>query len=108
MWPKFEDQKVGERLAMIGSIKDEILHADELALAVIRILQKEYPQMLYGRYQIEENEDAYQTLEKICISRKCFQKGEQPDILRASGMVLEDFRSGRIGRITLEHPEEWQ
>ena len=48
----------------------------------------------------------YQTLEEVCIVRKCFQKGEQPDIMRASGMVLEDFRSGRIGRITLEHPED--
>ncbi len=108
LWPKFEDQKVGERLAMIGSIKDELLHADELAIALLSYLQKEYPQTLKERYQINIEEDAYKTLESICISRKCFQKGEQPDILRASGMVLEDFRSGRIGKITLEHPEEWQ
>ena len=108
LWPKFEDQKVGERLAMIGSIKDELLHADELAVALLSYLQKEYPQTLKERYQINIEEDAYKTLESICISRKCFQKGEQPDILRASGMVLEDFRSGRIGKITLEHPEEWQ
>ncbi len=108
LWPKFEDQKVGERLALIGSIKDELLHADELAVALLSYLQKEYPQTLKERYQINIDEDAYKTLESICISRKCFQKGEQPDILRASGMVLEDFRSGRIGKITLEHPEEWQ
>ncbi|MDE7250376.1 MAG: 50S ribosome-binding GTPase, partial [Lachnospiraceae bacterium] len=108
LWPKFEDQKVGERLAMIGSIKDELLHADELAVALLSYLQKEYPQTLKERYQINIEEDAYKALESICISRKCFQKGEQPDILRASGMVLEDFRSGRIGKITLEHPEEWQ
>lgn len=108
LWPKFEDQKVGERLAMIGSIKDELLHADELAVVLLTYLQREYPQMIKERYQINMEEDAYKTLENICISRKCFQKGEQPDILRASGMVLEDFRSGRIGKITLEHPEEWQ
>lgn len=108
LWPKFEDQKVGERLAMIGSIKDELLHADELAVALLSYLQKEYPQTIKERYQINIEEDAYKTLENICISRRCFQKGEQPDILRASGMVLEDFRSGRIGKITLEHPEEWQ
>ncbi|MCI8923067.1 MAG: ribosome biogenesis GTPase YlqF [Lachnospiraceae bacterium] len=106
LWPKFEDQKVGEKLAMIGSIKDEILHGDELAMAVINYLQKEYPKLLTDRYQIELQEKAYQTLEEVCIVRKCFQKGEQPDIMRASGMVLEDFRSGRIGRITLEHPED--
>lgn len=108
LWPKFEDQKVGERLAMIGSIKDEILHADELAMAAITFLQKEYPEMIGKRYQVSGQEDAHRTLEEICIARKCFQKGEQPDMLRASGMVLDDLRSGRIGRITLEHPKEWQ
>lgn len=106
--PKFEDQKVGERLALIGSINDEILHVDELAMAVISYLQKDYPGYLQERYQIEGSEDAYQTLEEICISRRCFQKGEQPDILRASAFVMDDFRSGKLGKITLEHPEERQ
>lgn len=108
LWPKFEDQKVGERLAMIGSIKDEILHADELVVALLSYLHEKYPQKLKERYLINSNEDAFKTLEEICINRKCFLKGEQPDLLRAAGMVLEDFRSGRIGRITLEHPEEWK
>lgn len=108
LWPKFEDQKVGEKLAAIGSIKDELLHADELAMAVVSYLQKEYPQMLKDRYQVEIRKEAFQTLEEICIARKCFQKGEKPDIMRASAMVLDDLRSGRIGRITLEHPKEWQ
>ncbi len=108
LWPKFEDQKVGERLAMIGSINDEILHADELAIAVISFLQREYPEALKERYQINVLEDAYKNLEEICISRGCFQKGRQPDILRASSLVMDDFRSGRLGRITLEHPEEWK
>lgn len=108
LWPRFEDQKVGERLAMIGSINDEILHADELAAAVISFLQREYPEALKERYQINLQEDAYKNLEEICISRGCFQKGRQPDILRASSLVMDDFRSGRLGRITLEHPEEWK
>lgn len=107
LWPKFEDQKVGERLAMIGSINDEILHIDELAVAVISFLQHEYPQALEERYQINLCEDAYKTLEDICINRKCYLKGEQPDIMRASSVVMDDFRSGKLGRITLEHPEEW-
>ena len=106
LWPKFEDQKVGERLAAIGSINDEILHMDELAHLVLSYLHREYPDLLKERYQIELNEDAYAMLREICIVRKCFQKGEEPDIDRAAGMVLEDFRSGKIGRITLEHPEE--
>ncbi len=108
LWPRFENQKVGERLAMIGSINDEILHADELAMAVISFLQREYPQVLKERYQINLCEDAYKNLEEICISRRCFQKGEQPDILRASFIVMDDFRSGKLGRITLERPEEWK
>ena len=108
LWPRFEIQKVGERLAMIGSINDEILHVDELAMAVIRYLQQQYPALLQERYQINTNEDAYKTLEEICINRRCFQKGEVPDIARVSAMILDDFRSGKIGRITLEHPEEWQ
>ena len=93
---------------MIGSINDEILHADELAIAVISFLQREYPEALKERYQINVLEDAYKNLEEICISRGCFQKGRQPDILRASSLVMDDFRSGRLGRITLEHPEEWK
>lgn len=99
---------MGERLAMIGSINDEILNTDELAAALIIYLQKDYPKLLMERYQINLNEDAYKALEEICISRRCFQKGEVPDIMRASAVVLDDFRSGKIGRITLERPEEWQ
>lgn len=108
LWPRFENQKVGERLAMIGSINDEILHADELSVAMIKYLEREYPGLLAKRYDIEENEDAYESLKAICISRRCFLKGEEPDIDRASKIVIEDFRSGKLGRITLEHPEEWQ
>lgn len=112
LWPKFEDQKVGERLAMIGTINDQILQTEELAIAVIRYLQKAYAVLLNERYHIDCEcnctWDACQTLEKIAVSRRCFQKGEQPDLLRASQMLMDDFRSGRIGRITLEHPEEWQ
>lgn len=108
LWPRFEDQKVGERLAMIGSINDEILHADELAASVISFLYREYPNALEERYHINLCEDAYKVLEEICVSRRCFLKGEQPDLLRAASIVIDDFRSGKLGRITLESPKEWQ
>ena len=108
LWPKFEDQKIGERLALIGSINDEILHVDELAAALIRNLKNSYLDLLEKRYDITIDEDAYDTLKKIAIARKCLQKGELPDVDRASSMLLEDFRSGKLGRITLERPEEWQ
>ena len=108
LWPKFEDQKIGERLALIGSINDEILHVDELAVALIRNLKNLYLDLLEKRYDITIDEDAYDTLKRIAIARKCLQKGELPDVDRASSMLLEDFRSGKLGRITLERPEEWQ
>lgn len=108
LWPKFEDQKIGERLALIGSINDEILHVDELAVALIRNLKNSYLDLLEKRYDITIDEDAYDTLKKIAIARKCLQKRELPDVDRASSMLLEDFRSGKLGRITLERPEEWQ
>lgn len=108
LWPRFENQTVGERLAMIGSMNDEILHADELAIAVIHYLKKEYSGFIEKRYEVKEAEDDYEILKAVCISRKCFLKGEKPDFDRASKIIIEDFRSGRLGRITLEHPEEWQ
>ena len=161
LWPKFEDQKTGERLAMIGSISDEILEPQELAIAVIAYLQREYPQLLQERYgvggtgehpacaedarskeagehpacaeDVRSKEAGGQTvcgsglpkdgerggveaadmakarelLREICIARRCFQKGETPDLPRAARLLLDDFRNGRIGRITLEYPEEW-
>lgn len=108
LWPKFEDQKIGEHLALIGSINDEILHVDELAVALIRNLKNSYLDLLEKRYNITMDEDAYDALKKIAIARRCLQKGELPDVDRASSMLLEDFRSGKLGRITLERPEEWK
>ena len=107
LWPRFENQAVGEKLAMIGSINDEILHADELAVAIIRFMQSKYPGLLEKRYEIEPTEDVYEFLKAVCISRHCFLKGQEPDIARASKMIIDDFRSGRSGRVTLEFPEEW-
>ena len=108
LWPRFENQQVGEKLAMIGSINDEILHADELAVAILTYLQKHYPGKIRERYEAEESEDAYAMLREISIQRKCFLKGEEPDLLRASRIIVDDFRGGRLGRITLESPEEWK
>ena len=105
LWPKFDDQAVGMRLAMIGSMNDEIIHLDELAYELIKYLNEFYPGLLEKRYDITVKADAYETLKDICLSRKCFLKGEELDIMKASSIVIEDFRSGRLGRITLESPE---
>ncbi len=105
LWPKFEDQSVGMKLAFIGSMNDEVLHMDELAAELIEFLLKNYPGVLKERYEIEENADKFETLTQICIGRRCFKKGEEPDIDKAAAIVMEDFRSGKLGKITLEFPE---
>jgi ribosome biogenesis GTPase A len=107
LWPKFEDQTVGLHLAMIGSINDEIVHLDEIAYDLIKFIREDYPGLLEKRYDIEipEGQDAYDTIKSICVSKKCFLKGEELDIMKASNMVVDDFRNGRIGKITLEIPK---
>jgi len=103
LWPKFEDQNVGLRLAMIGSMNDEILNVEELAVSLIEFVMERYAGTLERRYQVDE-EDKVKVLEQIAVSRKCFQKGEQLDLRKASNLLIDDFRSGRLGRITLESP----
>ena len=105
LWPKFEDQQVGLRLALIGSIKDEILNIDELSLELIRIIQKNNPGILAARYELEEEKDAVEVLEQIARNRNCVQKGNELDYSKAALLVIDEFRSGRLGKITLEFPE---
>ena len=106
LWPKFEDQEVGIRLAMIGSIKDDILNLDELSLRLIGYLREEYPGILSERYQIEEEGSDLEILESIARSRHCLLKGQELDYSKAAGILLDEFRNGKIGRITLECPPD--
>lgn len=106
LWPKFEDQKVGLRLAFIGSIKDEILHTEELAAELISFLNVHYPGVLESKYETEADADAYGMLEKIAESRRCLNKGNELDTEKAAQLMLDDFRNGRLGRMTLEYPDE--
>lgn len=105
LWPKFEDQSVGLRLALIGSIKDEILNIDELSLELIRIIQEKYSGILATRYELEEAKKPVEILEQIARNRNCVQKGNQLDYSKAAALVIDEFRSGRLGKITLEFPE---
>ena len=102
LWPKFEDQEVGAKLAMVGSIKDEILNLEELSLELLAYLHREYAGILQERYQITESEDRLNMLEQIAKNRKCIQKGMELDYVKAANILLEEFRNGKIGRITLE------
>ena len=106
LWPKFDDQMVGLRLALIGSIKDEILNIDELSLELISYLKENYAGTLTARYEVEENvERPVEILEAIAQKRGCVQRGNEIDDSKAAALVIDDFRSGRLGRITLELPE---
>lgn len=105
LWPKFESEEVGKRLAMIGSMNDDILQMTELAAELLAYLLAHYRQALYARYQVEENVEELtpaQMLTVICENRKCYKKGQEPDLEKAAVLLMDDFRSGRIGRITLE------
>ena len=106
LWPKFDDQMVGLRLALIGSIKDEILNIDELSLELISYLKENYAGTLAARYEGEETvERPVELLEAIAQKRGCVQRGNEIDYSKAAALVIDDFRSGRLGRITLELPE---
>lgn len=116
LWPKFEDQTVGLHLAFIGSMNDENIDTDELACELIKILKQYYPNAISEKYNITDEqidelmEDQYQTpasavLSAIAINRKCFKQGATPDISRASALLLDDFRNGRLGRLSLERPD---
>ncbi len=108
LWPKFEDQKVGLHLAFIGSIKDELLNAEELAAELIRRLRVYYPGVLAEKYGIEETEDSYECLSQIAESRHCLLRGNELDTEKAALLLMDDFRNGRLGRLTMEFPEDYE
>ena len=111
LWPKFEDPEVGVHLAMIGSVNDEILDIRELACELLKLLRTLYPEKLQERYRFTEEELAQETetgfelLEKIAKIRGCLLKGQELDTEKAAKLVMDDFRSGRLGQISIERPE---
>ena len=121
LWPKFEDQNVGVRLALVGSIRDEILDEEDLARRLLEILLRRYPSLLRDRYfvsddakdaveipeQSEYNDrELHEILVQIAAVRNLLRSGAEPDPVRAAHLLLDDFRSGRIGRITLDELPE--
>lgn len=105
LWPKFEDQTVGLKLALIGSIKDEILNTEELATELIKFMKDNYPGVLSEKYEIEEADDCYVCLKEIAERKHCLVRGSELDYTKAANLLLDDFRSGKLGRLTLEYPE---
>ena len=109
LWPKFEDQIVGQNLAVTGAIRDEIMDIELLACILCSRLRKLYPELLCSRYKlkVEEFEDLqdFELAELIGRRRGFLISGGEVDFLRTSNMLLDEFRGGKIGRITLEHPD---
>ena len=107
LWPKFEDQRVGLLLAFLGSINDEILEKDELASELADYLRNIPPGLLKERYGIEEDgKKPYELLDEIAAARACLTKGGVNDLTKAARLLLDEFRGGKLGRITLEMPEK--
>jgi len=106
LWPKIESDEVGYNLAFTGTIRDEILDLEDLACRFISVLRNSYLDILVKRYNITVNDEDidYDVLQKIAISRSLLLRGNEPDTERASKMILTEFRSGKLGRITLEQP----
>ncbi|NLL93907.1 MAG: ribosome biogenesis GTPase YlqF [Clostridiales bacterium] len=105
LWPKFEDERVGIHLALCGSINDNILNIVELSFKLINILRNSYCEVLKNRYEVDEKLKNMEVLENIARKRGCLLKGNELDIEKAAAILLDDFRSGKLGRITLEKPE---
>ncbi len=107
LWPKFEDPEVGYRLAFTGGIKDDILDVEELAVKLVEILARDYPARLTERYKVKDFSDTqpYELLEMIGRKRGMLISGGEVDTLRASQMLLDELRGGKLGKITFEMPE---
>lgn len=108
LWPKFEDKIVGERLAFTGAVKDDIMDLEALASRLLQYFNENYPLLLQDRYSIEiaENDEGFDILTRIGKKRGFLVSGGEINTERAAITVLDEFRSGKIGRLSLEKPEK--
>lgn len=104
LWPKFSDEQVGVRLALVGSINDQIINMTELSYELIKFMRGNYSGRLAERYSVDENKEPHEVLSDIAIARACLKKGGEPDEEKAIKLLLDDFRSGKLGRVSLESP----
>ncbi|NTV79673.1 MAG: ribosome biogenesis GTPase YlqF [Clostridiales bacterium] len=111
LWPRFDDQAIGMKLAFIGSINDEIIRTDELARDFLKFILPLYGNCLKERYEVDRTSmndlEPDMVLEYVARNRHCLMKGEKLDLMKAANILIEDFRSGKLGKITLEFPEEY-
>ena len=103
LWPKFEDPVVGMHLAYIGSINDDIINKEELCMHLIGELLVRFPNALDRRYEVTcEGKKPHEILEMIAVKKSCLMKGGDPDVKRMANMILDDYRAGRLGKISIE------
>lgn len=105
LWPKFEDQTVAQHLAFIGSINDNILDNRQLAINLLELGLKEFKGKLEARYKVELPDDGYEAFKTIATKRGLIVAGGELDELRTAQMILDEFRGGKWGHITVEHPK---
>ena len=102
LWPKFEDKQVGFNLACIGSMNDNILDNSEIATGIVEYIIDNYPGLLEDRYDVDESSDIADIINDIANNRNCIKKGEEIDYNKTYNLIIDEFRSGTIGRITLD------
>ncbi len=102
LWPKFEDRQVGFNLACIGSMNDNILDNSEIATGIIEFIINNYPSFVNNRYEVDEKNNLNDIITEIATKRNCIKKGQEIDYNKVYNLIIDEFRSGTIGRITLE------
>lgn len=103
LWPKFEDEKIGVKLALIGSVNDEILDIRELSFELISLLKEKYKGVLNSKYEIDEEESAENILLSYTVKRNLLKTGGEADIERGAKLLVDDFRTNKIGYLTLDN-----
>jgi ribosome biogenesis GTPase A len=106
LWPKFEDPQVGEHLAFTGAVKDQVLDTEDLAARLLLLLRERAPQALLDRFRLADTEglQGWELLEAAARNRGFLISGGEADTLRLSNVLLDEFRAGKLGRLTLEVP----
>lgn len=108
LWPKFDDPSVGNKLAFIGSVKDDVMDVETIAVRLLEVLKEDYTDRLCERYKVDETVkemEAYEVLEAIGRKRGMLLKGNEVDTERAANTLLTEYRGGKLGKITLERPK---
>ena len=102
LWPKIDDERTGVILALIGSVKDDILPFEELAYHLIKLLKDKYPGLINDKFEIDENLEAVDILREYCSKRNLVKTGSEIDIQRGAKMITDEFRNNKLGYLTLD------